>query len=166
MNERFKLKGKFVVECFDKLGNLKWKEAISNLVVNEGLDLSLDIIFGVTAKPTWYVGLIRDDNYTGIVAGDTMASHGGWEEADEYSESTRPTITFGTASGQETSNGTPIYFSCNATETMKGAFLTTNNTKSGTAGKLWCAALSDGGDQVVNNGDVVKVMYYAASSAS
>jgi len=166
MKQLLKFSGRFAVRCYDKNGKLKWQDSFTNAVVNEGLDYLLDVLFGATAKPSWYIGLIRDDNYTGLAAADTMASHAGWEEADEYSEASRPPITFGAASGQEIVNGTTVNFSINAVETMKGAFVTDDNTKGGAAGKLWCTALFAGGDQAVDNGDTIKVTYTISAAAA
>jgi len=153
--------GHFDVECFDKNGNLKWKDRAKNLVVNVGLDKVLDVMFHAEAALTpWYIGLIRDDNYgAGPQAADTMASHAGWEEGDEYSESLRQEWTEGAASSQSITNAVSVDFSINATETMKGMFLTSSNVKSGWAGTLWAAALFSGGDQIVGSGDTLKVTY-------
>ena len=160
MKDKVKLKGKFTVRCYDKQRRLKWEEVIENLVVNQGLNLALNILLGATAKiSNLYIGLIRDDGYTGIVAGDTMASHAGWEEADEYSEATRQVITFAAASGQSIASDTTADFSINGTETMKGAFLSDNNTKSGGTGNLFSAGLFSEGNQAVGSGDTIKVSY-------
>jgi len=159
--------GIFTVEVFDKDGNLRYKDTAQNGITNEGHNLILDVMFGTVAKPSWYVGLIRDDNYTGLNAADTMASHSGWEEGDEYTETTRQSITFNAAASKSISNGSPYqrcYFTINATQTMKGAFLTDSSTKSGTAGKLFCTALFDGGNIVVYSGDVLKVTYTVSSA--
>lgn len=163
---KVKLSGQFTFELYDKNGKFKKKWKASNAVVNQGLDYILDVFFFTVAKPTWYVGLIRDDNYSALAAGDTMASHGGWEEADEYDEATRQEITFVAASSQSTANATRVHFSINASETMKGAFLTNDSTKSGSAGKLYCTALNDGGDEAVVDGDVIKVTYTVGSAAA
>jgi len=160
MKDKFKLKGKFRVECFGPDGRLKWSEKINNLVVNAGLDLALDVMLGAESKPAaWYIGLIRDDNYSAIAAADTMASHAGWEEADEYSEATRQPISFSAASGQSIASSATADFSINGTETMKGAFLVDDSTKSGSAGNLFSAGLFSGGDQAVESGDTIKVSY-------
>jgi len=157
--------GLFVIECYDKAGRLKWRQTAKNGTTNQGLNYALDIIFGAEAKPSWYVGIIRDDNFSALAAGDTMASHAGWEEGDEYDETTRQQITFDAAGGQEIANTTRCYFSINATETMTGAFLTTNSTKNGAAGKLFCTALFDGGDEAVADGDILKVIYTVTAAA-
>lgn len=164
--------GLFIVECYDKFGKLKWKKTAKNGTTNQGLDYALDILFPTVAnggqeKPAaWYVGLIRDDNFSTLAAGDTMASHAGWEEGDEYSETTRQEIVFDAASSQEVANTERCYFSINATETMKGAFVTNNNTKNGTAGKLFCTALFDGGDEAVVDGDILKILYTLTAAAA
>ena len=154
-----KTHGVFTFECFDKDGNLKWEKTAHNGKTNEGKNYMLDIFAGNEAQPSWYVGLIRNDNYTGLNVADTMASHGGWEEGDEYSETARQEITFAAASGSSIANTERCYFSINATEVMKGAFITNNNTKNGSSGKLFCTALFDGGDESVVNNDILKVTY-------
>ncbi len=158
--------GQFIIECYDKNGRLKWRQTAKNGTTNQGLDYALDTVFGAETKPTWYVGLIRDDNFSALAAGDTMASHAGWEEGDEYKETARQEITFDAASGQEIANTTRCYFSINATETMKGAFLTNDNTKNGTAGKLLCTALFDSGDEAVVDGYILKVIYTVTAAAA
>lgn len=162
-----KFAGIFTIECFEKKGGkLLWKKTAKNGTTNVGLNYALDIIFGAEAKPSWYVGLIRDDNYTGLAAGDTMASHGGWEEADEYSETERQEISFAAASGQAISSSSRCYFSINATETMKGVFLVNNSTKGGSTGTLFCTALFTGGDEAVVDGNVIKVTYTLTAAAA
>ncbi len=165
-NSGLRFAGYFTVSCFDKNGRLKWKKTAKNGTTNEGLNYLLDVVLGSETKPSWYVGLIRDDNYSALAAGDTMASHAGWEEGDEYSQSARPQITFAAASSQQIANTEICAFFINATETMKGMFLTNDNTKGGTSGKLLCTALFDGGDEAVIDGDVLKVTYTLTAAAA
>ena len=155
-----KFAGHGFVQCFDKDGNLKWEDTFKNGVVDVGLDHILDTEFhGGSAVATWYIGLIRDDNFTALADADTMASHAGWEEADEYSETPRQEWTEGAPSSEQITNAVTVDFSMNATEVIKGMFLVSNNTKSGGSGTLWATALWSGGDQAVNNGDTLKVTY-------
>ena len=49
---------------------------------------------------------------------------------------------------------------------MKGVFLTNDNAKNGTSGKLFCTALFGGGDEAVVDGDVVKVTYTVNAATS
>ena len=157
----FKIGGTFHIECRDRFGNLKWVEDAKNLVVNEGLNKVLDVMFhGVSQIGTWFVGLIDDDGYgVGPQAADTMASHAGWGESLDYDESLRQEWVEGAAASQSITNATSADFSINATETMKGIFLTSSVVKGGSAGTLWAASLFSGGDQAVSNGDTLKVTY-------
>lgn len=161
MQSVLQLGGVFHIECIGADGKTKWKDRAKNLVVNVGLNKILDVMFNAdTQITTWYVGLIDDDGYgVGPQAGDTMASHAGWNESADYSESLRQEWTEGAASSQSITNAVSVDFSINATETMKGIFLVSDNTKSGSAGTLWAAALFSGGDQAVSNGDTLKVTY-------
>lgn len=162
-----RFKGHFEIECVGKDGRTKWKTTAENDVTNEGLNSVLDVMFhGSSQITTWYIGLIRDDNYSALANADTMSSHAGWEEADEYSESTRQEWTEGAASSQSITNAATVDFSINATETMKGIFLTSSATKSGTSGTLWATALFSSGDQAVANGDTLKVTYTVTASRS
>ena len=59
-----------------------------------------------------------------------------------------------------TNSASPASFSINATATVGGAFLTSNNTKSGTTGTLYSAAdFGSPGDRSVASGDVLTVTY-------
>jgi len=159
--ERLALAGVFDVVCVGADGREKWRDQARNMITDVALNNILDVYFhGTAATTTWYVGLIHSTNYAaGPAAGDTMASHAGWEEGTEYSESTRQEWQEGAASSQQITNATSADFSINATATMKGLFLTSSSTKGGTSGTLWSSVLFSGGDQAVGNGDVLKVTY-------
>lgn len=111
-----------------------------NGVTNEGLNDILDVYLDAGSQKTlWYVGLI-DDPAT-LAAGDVMNSHAGWTEATEYDETNRVTCVFEEPSGQSVSNSvTAATFTINATISVHGVFLTSDNTKSGTTGTLWATA--------------------------
>jgi len=157
--------GRFKVECFDRFGKLRWVDYIENAFTNVGLNEVLDVMLGSVAKPNLYLLLIKDDNYTGLANGDTMASHAGWEEFQDYDETTRPAITFGAADDQVISNSTVVEFNINADNTLKGAGIVTNNVKSpGTAGILMCTGLFVGGDREAKDGDLQKVTYECTAS--
>jgi hypothetical protein len=128
---------------------------IENLVTTEGLNTYIDYTLKTgQATPLWYVGL---KNTGTPVAGDTMASHGSWTENVTYSEGTRPAFTPGTVSGGSVSNtASKASFSINGTTTIFGAFLTSNNTKSGTTGIL--LGVGDfGASRSVLSGDTLNV---------
>lgn len=163
--EEAKATGKYVVECFDKDGNLKWVAETPNLVVNVGLAYMAGTALTSTAQiTTWYIGLYGAASSNNPAAGDTMSSHAGWTEVTAYSESTRPAATFAAATTANpsvvTNTASKAVFTMNGTTTVGGAFLTSNNTKSGTTGTLFSAAdFQSPGDRSVVNGDILNVTY-------
>ena len=158
-------KGVYVVQCHDADGNLKWEAEAPNLVVNGGLqDMNAKYFTGSAYTATWYLGLYGAAASNNPAAGDTMSSHAGWTEVVAYSQATRPACTFGTPTTANpsvaTNSASPATFSINGTTTVGGAFLTSNNTKSGTTGTLYSAAdFSAPGDRSVVSGDTLTVTY-------
>lgn len=158
-------KGVYVVQCHDADGNLKWEAEAPNLVVNGGLqDMNAKYFTGSSYTATWYLGLYGAAASNNPAAGDTMSSHAGWTEVTAYSQATRPACTFGTPTTANpsvaTNSASPATFSINGTTTVGGAFLTSNNTKSGTTGTLYSAAdFSAPGDRSVVSGDTLTVTY-------
>ena len=157
--------GVFRVECRDVEGNLKWAAEKHNLVMNGGLqDMNTKYFTGSSYTAAWYLGLYGSGATNNPAASDTMASHAGWTEVTAYSQSTRPACTFGTATTADPSvvsnSASPAIFSINGTTTVGGAFLTSNNTKGGTAGILFSAAdFQSPGDRSVVSGDTITVTY-------
>jgi len=169
--EQVRATGKYIVECHDKDGNLKWVEETQNLVVNVGLQYMAGSALTSTAQiTTWYLGLYGAGASNTPAATDTMSSHIGWTEVTAYSESTRPTATLAAATNANpsvvTNTASKATFTINGTTTVGGAFLTSNNTKGGTTGTLFSAAdFSAPGDRSVVSGDVVSVTYTFSLSA-
>jgi len=100
-----------------------------------------------------------------------MSSHAGWTEVTDYSQATRPAATFGTATTADPSvidnSGSVAAFSINGTTTVGGAFLTSDDTKSGTTGTLFSAADFEApGDRAVVNGDTLNVTYTFSLAAT
>lgn len=157
--------GKYVVECFDKDGNLKWVAESKNLVVNVGLQYMAGVALTSTTQITsWYIGLYGAGASNTPNPTDTMSSHGGWTENITYSEATRPAATFAAATNANpsvvTNSASKAAFTINGTTTIGGAFLTSNNTKLGTTGTLFSAAdFSAPGDRSVVSGDILNVTY-------
>lgn len=149
----------FFVQCFDQYGCLRWEDEARNTVMTAGKNDLLDkYLKGSAYTAAWFVGLIDVTSYSAIAAADTAASHAGWVEATAYTEGTRPALTLGTVSGGSVDNSaSKATFSINATKTIKGAFCISNNTKGGTTGILYNAALFSGGDRAVGNGDTLAV---------
>jgi hypothetical protein len=151
------------MECLDEYGDLKWAEVFENLVTTVGKNDLLDKYFkGSTYTAAWFVSLIdADTGWSAVAAGDTMASHGGWQEAattnPTYSNGTRPALTLGTpAAGSVDNVASVAAFTINATNSIKGAFVTTVNTKDGTTGILYSAG-AFAADRAVISGDTLNV---------
>ena len=165
LNDKVKAGGVFTIQCRDKDGNLKWEESSHNLVVNVGLqDMNTQYFTGSGYTAAWYLGLYGAGASNTPAASDTMSSHAGWTEVTDYSQATRPACSFGTPTTADPSVATnsvsPATFSINATTTVGGAFLTSNNTKGGTTGILFSAAdFSSPGDRSVVSGDTLSVTY-------
>lgn len=165
LNDKVKAGGVFTIQCHDAEGNLKWEESSHNLVVNVGLqDMNTQYFTGSGYTAAWYLGLYGAGASNTPAAGDTMSSHAGWTEVTDYSQATRPACSFGTPTTADPSVATnsvsPATFSINATTTVGGAFLTSNNTKGGTTGILFSAAdFSSPGDRAVVSGDTLSVTY-------
>ena len=159
--ENMTIRGDYTVECIDAEGNLKWSEQIKNLVVTVGKNYMLDETFaGVNYSAAWYLGLVDGTSSPTYNAANTMLSHAGWTEFTGYSEATRPAPTWNVASGgSKATNATS--FSINGSGTVAGAFMTTDNTKSGTAGTLFSAGNFSGGSRTVASGDTLNVTYTA-----
>jgi hypothetical protein len=152
-----KTRNKYTFECYSADGTLKWKEEVYNIVVNEGLNEILNKFWkGSTYTAAFYVGLVSSTPT--IAAADTMASHGGWTEVTGYSEANRQALTLGTVASQSVDNSaSKAVFNINATVTIGGAFVTTNNTKGGTTGILIGGAAFGAGNRSVISGDILNV---------
>ena len=144
----------YLVECFDKDGNLKWTETASNLVTNEGLNDVLNKYFkGSTYTAAWYV-LLKGTGT--IAAADTLASHAGWTEFVSFSGSNRPAWGPAAAASGVMANTTLFTYTLSATGTLAGGFVTSGQAKSGTSGTLWATALQT---RSVTNGDTLSGSY-------
>ena len=143
---------------------IKWTEAFDNLVTTAGKNDMLDkYLAGSSYTAAWYIGLIGSTSYTtGAAVTDTMASHGGWAEDVEYSQAARPTTAWSAAAAGSKALSAACVFSINGDgTTIKGCFLNSVATKSGTTGTLFSAGLFTGGDKVLANGDTLNVSYTA-----
>lgn len=140
INSNLTLSSTYKFDCY-RDGELAWTDTRENLVVNEGLELAMDSIFGGKETPQLYVGLI--DNHAAITPEDTMPTH-------EYNEflgvvnNRRAEATF--VKGTLTDN--TWSYVANNVQTMiankghiYGAFLTTGDTKGERVGILYGAAL-------------------------
>jgi len=121
------------------------------MIVNEGLDYILDQFFG---SDVFYVGLKGSGT---IAAADTMSSHSGWSEVEDYDEAVRQTLTVGSASSQSIDNSASVAtFTISASVTVAGYFLTTDDSKGGTSGTLVSAGDFTSAQSAVDD-DVVEI---------
>lgn len=159
LKEKARLKGQFQIEHRNSAGELVGTYDIPNGIVDEGLNHILETQFnGGTPITAWYIGLINNASYSALANADVMNSHAGWIETAVYGEATRPEWTAGTATGRAITNSAVVDFSINATITIKGIFITSSSTKSGTTGVLWSTA-AFASNVTANNGDTLKVTY-------
>jgi len=155
-------------ECFDKNGQLKWRESVHNLVTNEGLDHFLDVVLsGATQITAWYVVLFEDDHTP--AAGNTYATPG-YTESEAYDGATRPAWTEAGVSSQSiTNSASKASFTIDASKTIYGGALVGGgsdaNTKGDAAGggTLLCLSAFSSGKPVEDD-DVVKITITATMS--
>lgn len=172
MHEQVKAGGVFIAKCYDSAGQLKWESRTPNLVVNQGLqDMNAKYFLGSSYTATWYVGIYGAASSNNPSASDTAASHAGWTEVTDYSQSTRPAATFATPTTADpsviTNSASPATFSINATVTVGGAFLISNSTKGGTSGVLFSASdFQSPGDRLMVSGDSLQVTYQFSLDAA
>ncbi len=151
-----KLIGRSKVEVFRKGKLIETREGF-NAITNEGLDHALDVIFNAAAELSeWKIGIT---NFTATLdPADTMGSHGGWTENQDYDETVRQNWLPGAAASQSITNGTAATFTMNAGATLHGIFVTSNGVKGSTTGTLWATANFSSSLSVVDT-DVVKITY-------
>lgn len=163
--DKLELKGYYPIIEHWRDGKKIGEYTFQNDITNEGKNTLLEIMFHdgtQISSASWCASLINASGYTALAAADTMASHGGWAEFTGYSQSTRVAWSPGAAASQQITNGTPMTFDINASGTVKGIFVTSNNTKSGTSGKLWATGLFSA-DVPVSSGDQLKITYAVAT---
>lgn len=152
--------GVYTCEHRNADGELLSVDVFPNLVPNVGKNYLLDNgMAGSAYTAAFYMGLVDGGSAPTYNAGDTMASHAGWTENTQYSQSTRPAVSWSSASGGAKTLASGVVFSISAGGTIAGCFLTTVSTKAGTTGTLFSAGSFTGGNKVVSNGDTLTVSY-------
>lgn len=138
---------------------------VDNLVVNEGLNTMLDVMFhGSTQITTWFMGVF-EGNYTPVATVTALGIAAAATESTAYASSTRPEYVEAAAASQVTTNvANRASFVFNATKTIYGAFLISNNTKSGTSGVLFSAARFSTAKNVESGDELLLTYSFTASS--
>lgn len=136
-----------------------------NLVVNEGLDSLLNIYFhNATQIGTWYIAPF-EGNYTPVATVTAATITAAATECTAYDEAARVAYDEAAASSQSiTNSASKATFTFNATKTIYGAFLISNNTKSGTTGTLFSAAKFATAKPVVDDDQLLLTYTFTASS--
>lgn len=158
VRHKAKIRGRWDVRCVRPDGSVAWEDRIENMVVNEGLNYVLSAALAAgTPITAWYIGITNASPTP--AAADTMASHAGWTEWTNYSESTRQTWTPGTVANQQVSNsGSKARVTCNAaSQTVGGAFLVSSDAKGGTTGTLYAVGAFSGGNKALNTGEILEI---------
>lgn len=167
----FGMGGHFIVECYDKDGNLRWEEIAENMVTAAGIAALLTIMFEAATQITsWYIGLVDNAGFTAFNAADVMTSHAGWSEVatTNWSNTARPQWSPGSVSSGAIVNASTVNYNMinSGSLTVYGLFLNSDSTKGGTSGTLFSTAAFTGGTQAVNNGDTLKITYTMSATSS
>ena len=166
-SDQLQITNHYTVECRGKDGKLKWLEEFSNIVPNGGLDDLLNkYLKGSAYTAVFYVGLT--DSTPTVQATDTMASHGGWTELEAYSETVRQTLTLGAVSGQSVDNtaSKAVFTVSQDSQSIGGAFITTDQVKGGTTGILYSVAAFQTGDKGLDTGDTLNVSVFCTAASA
>lgn len=151
------LKSTYIVRCLDPDGNEKWRDDFENIVVEEGVNDSLQQHFlGSGYSASWFVGLASAAPT--FAYADTLGTHAGWAEVQNYSETQRPELILGTVGGGSVDNsGSTATFSASAAASVGGAFVTNASGKTSTDGILYGGGTFTGGDRNIQNNDTLEV---------
>lgn len=159
LGNKFEPGGVFTLEHYrdDKLlQTIKVKNGVTDVGINNILNIMFDALAQIT---TWYLSFIDESGFTAVAAADTMASHAGWTEFTAYSSGTRPVWDPDASSSKVSVNSVTVDFTITGgAATLKGVFLASDNTKSGTSGVLWATAIFST-DIPVTGGDLIKMTY-------
>jgi len=119
---------------------------VPNGIITNTIDDLLDVYFSDgTPESLWYLGLISNTNWDEDVGldddTDTMVSHAGWEEAENYDAANRPLWSPEVSSDGLKRNAESVDFTITTAEELKGMFVTSGQVKGETAGTLWATAV-------------------------
>lgn len=153
-----KPKGVFHAKLY-RHGNLVFDVFGKNDITTEGKNHLLDVVFsGGSAVTTWYIGLIDNEDFSSLLAADTLASHTGWDElipGTDYTGNRQAWVEGAASAGSKTSTSDST-FPCLTTKTVYGILIA--SAASGTSGTLMATGAFDTAINV-QNGDSLKVAY-------
>jgi hypothetical protein len=164
--ENVEMHGRYVAECFDANGNIKWSEAIENLVTTVGKN---DLLDKYLAGSAYTAAIVMGLKGTGTaVVGDTQASHATWLEVGlanvpAYS-GTRKTPAFSAAAAGSKATSAAVSFTFTSGGTVAGVFINQGGsaTIDNTTGILYSAG-DFASARVVVATDVLNVTYTASA---
>ena len=150
-----------------------YPEPAPNTFITEGVAYFLNILFYTTSKSAariWYVGIF-DQNVTPAAANTSSVhlgaggTYGAFQATSEMDESTYPEYTAAAISGARiaTNAANKAEFTCAATRTVYGAFLTDDSDPTSTSGHLLAAKKFDNSRAVID-GDVLNIGYIVTVS--
>jgi hypothetical protein len=160
-----KLKTHYKIEAI-RDGKLLWVEEFDNLVVDDGLNDSLDKhLKGAAYTAAWYVGVVGAS--PSFDPADTMSGgHAGWTESTTYDEANRPTLTLGSVANKSVDNSaSKAVFTISGSVTLGGAIVVSTNNKGGTTGILYGGGVFSQNRALVDN-DVLNVTITCTAAAS
>jgi drug/metabolite transporter superfamily protein YnfA len=159
-DEQLEIAGRYLVECWDRDGQLKWVDWIYNLVTTLGKNLLLDDALAGTVWTAFNMGLVDGSGAAPVYAAtDTMAAHPGWIENTQYSQAALPPLTWAVAANGVKSTSAGCLFSITAAVTIAGCFVTTATAKGAATGTLLSAGSFSGGNKICATGDTLTVSY-------
>ena len=150
--------GLFELEVWEA-GRLLKRSAFRNMSTIVGRNYMQNAAFNEGAQSvTWYMGLINESDFDALSINDTMSSHSGWTENENYSQAERPEWAADAAAGGSVTNSVRATFTINANTSIIGCFVISDNTKGGTTGTLWCTGRGGAARRLVT-GQSLKVTY-------
>lgn len=141
----------------------RWQD--HNLVVNQGLNSLLDIMFrGAAQIGSWYLGIF-EGNYTPVATVTAATISAASTECTAYAETSRPAYDEAAAANQSiTNSASRATFTFNAAKTIYGAFLVSASAKGATTGTLFSAARFASAKQVEVDDQLLVTYTFNASS--
>lgn len=147
----------YLLELFDRHGQLVDRETVKNLIPTEGLNHIAGVVFKSTVQvATWYIALFKG-NYTPQPT-DTAATVAALTtETTAYDEATRVPFAPGDVNtGALDNTAAKAEFTFNATETIYGGFVVSSAPKASTTGVLMSIVRFSSPKQV-EDGSVLRI---------